>query len=1062
MRDAARNALRDDTLIIVNDNSIDSPQIGRYYAQQRGINPANIVHIKVPDSVFINWDDFRSLRDQIIRFMQTRMQTRMQDRMEQDELNLTPLLCSDGEPPYYCPAAMDQLRAHSRIRYLVTTRGVPTRMMVAGSTLSFASAPTSVDNYLKYWLLNYFPDDVKLDFPQREIAFGNGDSMRTIIPAVDRELIVGRIDGLNLKSAMAQIDRTVNAENTGIYGRWYGSTKFWRWQNKGAGGMRIYPALGSILSGWRYGLGQWREERRECVDYLSFSGFSAQGKAPAYCRIQFNDDFNPATQTTLGIAYPAPGNSRSRLPRVVDALGYQGWLDGQATLGSFDALLNWRKNDQCSVTLCKDSPDPVACKARSTDIFSELNTDCVGVAEGFMAYNHSSYPVSYLAVWPTGWSGPASGDVFQLAFPEVRTDSGFDDNYSLWFRNTDQVANPLCYSASDFTVPASRPCKAMRRLQLRQRIQLAATPIDVNNTDVNSPDINNPDINNSVTYQVSLNYQTRAFDALTLNTSTPLRVRLLVRETGAGSTTIDYGLKTLANMAAGDSGWRAASVQFTLDPARHSANSYDRIELVFDTANTFSGELGIDVVSVVQLNMIQRDMVQRGIGTELLLNGSFADGHRTVSAGDHAANFLNRLNGVAVWGSVGHHQSGGCAFCFNGLEIMAYFLRGLPLGDAVWFDESNNSGILYGDPLYSPVAVRLNPPDRRALQKGSVDLYGSTVNGRDPLQVNTSYRVDICAAGDFYVCDQAQSWQATAIRGVGGRENMLLGTLDTSSFVVADNVAADFVLRLQVDSVNSRTGKSQRFADYYSVTVKHTAPVTSDAPVVTDSRLSVVEDVSSADFKTRLPLTSKVTTSELTDANKNDLRYRIVRAPSYGRVELDGDTGDYVYIPDADANGIDSFTFKVSDGERDSNTALVTISISAVNDAPLAMDAALDVVSDTSSSGMLTASDVDNDPLTYRIVSNASKGSVIITDANTGEYRYSPDSNASGVDSFSFIVSDGQTNSEPAVITVQLLRAAGDGASQGSGSGSGISLNLIIVLLLSLLFRLRCLHRSSE
>ena len=30
---------------------------------------------------------------------------------------------------------MDQLRAHTRIRYLVTTRGVPTRMTVDGSTL---------------------------------------------------------------------------------------------------------------------------------------------------------------------------------------------------------------------------------------------------------------------------------------------------------------------------------------------------------------------------------------------------------------------------------------------------------------------------------------------------------------------------------------------------------------------------------------------------------------------------------------------------------------------------------------------------------------------------------------------------------------------------------------------------------------------------------------------------------------------------------------------------------------------------------------------------------------
>ncbi len=130
------HALRDDVLIIVNDNSLDSPQVGAYYAQQRDINPANIVHIKVPASYFISWDEFKRLRDQLIRFMQLNTM---------DDPLLTPVECTDGDPPYYCQASMDQLRAHTRIRYLVTTRGVPTRMTVEGSTLSSPTAPTSVD-----------------------------------------------------------------------------------------------------------------------------------------------------------------------------------------------------------------------------------------------------------------------------------------------------------------------------------------------------------------------------------------------------------------------------------------------------------------------------------------------------------------------------------------------------------------------------------------------------------------------------------------------------------------------------------------------------------------------------------------------------------------------------------------------------------------------------------------------------------------------------------------------------------------------------------------------------
>ena len=50
----AVHALRDDVLIVVNDNSIDSPQVGNYYATKRGIDPANIVHVKTRNSYFIS------------------------------------------------------------------------------------------------------------------------------------------------------------------------------------------------------------------------------------------------------------------------------------------------------------------------------------------------------------------------------------------------------------------------------------------------------------------------------------------------------------------------------------------------------------------------------------------------------------------------------------------------------------------------------------------------------------------------------------------------------------------------------------------------------------------------------------------------------------------------------------------------------------------------------------------------------------------------------------------------------------------------------------------------
>ena len=283
---------------------------------------------------------------------------------------------------------------------------------------------------------------------------------------------------------------------------------------------------------------------------------------------------------------------------------------------------------------------------------------------------------------------------------------------------------------------------------------------------------------------------------------------MMVHETGAGNSLIDYGFKTLASVAPGSTGWTSATVRFTLDPLVQTATNYDRIELVLDTAVRFIGDLGIDAVSVQETSQ----------GVELARNGSFTEGHRQVATGDHAATFLDRLGGVAVWGSVGHHQSGGCAFCFNGLGRLVYFLRGLPLGDAVWFDESNNSGILYGDPLYSPVAVRLNPVNATDTLSGVVDLYGSTVNGRDAARVTTTYRVDACPGEDFFACDQAQSWQPAGISGQGGSENALLGSLDTTTVA-----PGTYTLRLSVTSNSIASGRSQVFNDYYPVSIQAVA-----------------------------------------------------------------------------------------------------------------------------------------------------------------------------------------------------------------------------------------------
>ena len=207
---------RDDILIVINDNSLDSCEVGRYYAEKRGLGRNNIVHVSAPASYWLSWDEFRSMRDQIIRYMQLNTFK---------DATAVPVACLDGDAPYYCAASMEQMQQQTKIRYIVMTRGVPTRHTVDNSPLSSRSPSesTSVDNYLAYWLIRYFAQDTTLSFLERERVFGDGRGMRIVEPSHDKELIIGRLDGIDLQSTRSLIDRTMNAEQGGIYGKNYGS-----------------------------------------------------------------------------------------------------------------------------------------------------------------------------------------------------------------------------------------------------------------------------------------------------------------------------------------------------------------------------------------------------------------------------------------------------------------------------------------------------------------------------------------------------------------------------------------------------------------------------------------------------------------------------------------------------------------------------------------------------------------------------------------------------------------------------------------------------------------------
>jgi hypothetical protein len=130
---------------------------------------------------------------------------------------------------------------------------------------------------------------------------------------------------------------------------------------------------------------------------------------------------------------------------------------------------------------------------------------------------------------------------------------------------------------------------------------------------------------------------------------------------------------------------------------------------------------------------------------------------------------------------------------------------------------------------------------------------------------------------------------------------------------------------------------------------------------------------------------------------------------------------DVVFTPAADFHGAASFTYTVSDGRLGTDDALVAVTVSAVNDAPVA-DAGANVfvkVKDTVTLDGSGSSDVDGDSLTYAwtLVSTPAKSHATLTDATTASPSFVPDKKGTFV--VSLVVSDGNLQSVADTVTIQ-------------------------------------------
>ena len=177
-----------------------------------------------------------------------------------------------------------------------------------------------------------------------------------------------------------------------------------------------------------------------------------------------------------------------------------------------------------------------------------------------------------------------------------------------------------------------------------------------------------------------------------------------------------------------------------------------------------------------------------------------------------------------------------------------------------------------------------------------------------------------------------------------------------------------------------------------------------DAPIAAKVWTSTNED------------TPVVVTLTGADPDGDPLTYQLVGLPAVGSASAPvGDT--VTYTPAPDHNGVVTFSYRVSDGVQQSAPAQVAVRVLPVNDAPVALDQSATPPEDTALTAALTATDVDGDPLTYRIVTRPTRGTVT---ANGASFTYVPVADAFGTDTFTYRAFDGKALSAPATVTINV------------------------------------------
>ena len=204
--------------------------------------------------------------------------------------------------------------------------------------------------------------------------------------------------------------------------------------------------------------------------------------------------------------------------------------------------------------------------------------------------------------------------------------------------------------------------------------------------------------------------------------------------------------------------------------------------------------------------------------------------------------------------------------------------------------------------------------------------------------------------------------------------------------------------------------------------------------VTTTVTFSVTDSVTGTEFATvtvtrltrgppsqQSPKVASVTTdvlSNATDADGDPLTVTIDTQGTNGLASVNSD-GTITYTHDGSETASDSYTYTISDGNGGSDSGVVSITVTPVNDAPVVTgnsDATTDEGGSVTTDVLSNATDADGDPLTVTIDTQGTNGLASVN--SDGTITYTHDGSETTSDSYTYTISDGNGGSDSGVVSI--------------------------------------------